>query len=303
MRGDDMKYRLIKIALLILFMGSVTLDSIKEEEWITPSLTYDSSTGNYIIKYGPVSSPVTLIYELPNKINPSVNTSIESIGEGIYQYRYKLYNGNDSLQKLQSFEIRYWSVPIRSEAPDKGWYSRSLATEPTWRWDDTKYQRFGISPGASLEGFSLTAPGLPGIVNAYFQGYVEDVVFPYEPPDEIEDPLTEIDLNVEKSYVSRKTLGPTAPPADFKAIDFLNYIISMKHEAFSLGWITSYGIEQSLDAKLDNAKKKIEQGNKNAAKNILGAFINEVEAQRDKHLTSEAYGLLKYNVQYLIGKL
>ena len=77
----------------------------------------------------------------------------------------------------------------------------------------------------------------------------------------------------------------------------------MKHEAFSLGWITNQGIEQSLDAKLENAKKKIEQGNKNAAKNILGAFINEVEAQRDKHLTSEAYGLLKYNVEYLIGKL
>ena len=77
----------------------------------------------------------------------------------------------------------------------------------------------------------------------------------------------------------------------------------MKHEAFKLGWITNQGIEQSLDAKLDNAKKKIEQGNKNAAKNILGAFINEVEAQRDKYLTSEAYGLLKYNVQYLIGKL
>ena len=77
----------------------------------------------------------------------------------------------------------------------------------------------------------------------------------------------------------------------------------MKHEAFSLGWITNQGIEQSLDAKLENAKKKIEQGNTNAAKNILEAFINEVEAQKDKHLTSEAYGLLKYNVEYLIGKL
>ena len=76
-----------------------------------------------------------------------------------------------------------------------------------------------------------------------------------------------------------KTIGPTAPPADFKPIEFLNYIINMKHEAFSLGWIKNKGIENSLDVKLDNAKKKIEQGNNGAAKNILSAFINEVEAQ------------------------
>ena len=86
----------------------------------------------------------------------------------------------------------------------------------------------------------------------------------------------------------------------------------MKHEAFSLGWIKNKGIENSLDVKLDNAKKKLEQGNNIATKNILNAFINEVEAQgcavyencpSGKHLTPEAYGLLKYNVQYLLNKL
>ena len=127
--------------------------------------------------------------------------------------------------------------------------------------------------------------------------------FPKEPPEEIDKAIREIVFNVDKSYVSRKTLGPTAPPADFKPVIFIDYIISVKHEAFSLGWIKNKGIENSLDAKLENAKKKLEQGNTTAAKNLLNAFINEVEAQKDKHLTSEAYGLLKYNVQYLIEKL
>lgn len=100
-----------------------------------------------------------------------------------------------------------------------------------------------------------------------------------------------------------KTIGPTAPSADFKPIEFLNYVIDLKHQTSSLGWITNKGIEQSLDAKLENAKKKLEQGNNTAAKNILEAFINEVEAQKDKHLTSEAYALMKYNVQYLMEKI
>lgn len=46
------------------------------------------------------------------------------------------------------------------------------------------------------------------------------------------------------------------------------------------------------------------QATENAeAKNILDASLNEVEAQNGKHLTSEAYALLKYNVQYLVERL
>jgi hypothetical protein len=64
--------------------------------------------------------------------------------------------------------------------------------------------------------------------------------------------------------------------------------------------------------KLDNAKKKLAEGSPGATKNILRAFINEVEAQGcatyencppGKHLTSEAYALLKFNAQYLIDNL
>ncbi|MBI4823076.1 MAG: hypothetical protein HY805_02445 [Nitrospirae bacterium] len=109
-----------------------------------------------------------------------------------------------------------------------------------------------------------------------------------------------------------KAISPKAPPADFKPLDFLNYIISLKHEASSLGWITNKGIEMSLDAKLEAAKKKLEQGQNGTAKNILNALINEIEAQgcetydncpSGKHLLPEAYALLKYNVLYLIERL
>lgn len=36
--------------------------------------------------------------------------------------------------------------------------------------------------------------------------------------------------------------------------------------------------------------------NNSTVKNILNAFINDVEAQAGKHLTSEAYALLKFNL-------
>lgn len=294
-------HKRIKPVLLAIFIGFISYAQAQELE--IPSVEYDSATGNYIIKYGYLNNPVTVIYEMPNKVNPSVKVSVESVGEGVYQYRYKLYNGKDSLQNLYAFEIGYWQTTKTAESPNHGWHSSSYAFKSVWRWTDTEYQRFGISPGMSLEGFSLTAPGLPGIVNGYFQGYVKMMEFPYEPPEEIDKAIRQIVFDLEKSYVARKTIAPTAPPVDFRPVGFIDYIVGLKQEAFSVGWIMNKGIEQSLNTKLENAKKKIAQGNTTAAKNILNAFINEVEAQKDKHLTSEAYGLLKYNVQYLIEKL
>jgi len=67
-------------------------------------------------------------------------------------------------------------------------------------------------------------------------------------------------------------------------------------------YLSDVAIQASVN--FDNAKKKLSEGSTGAAKNILNAFINEVEAHGcvtyencppGKHLTSEAYALLKYN--------
>jgi hypothetical protein len=39
------------------------------------------------------------------------------------------------------------------------------------------------------------------------------------------------------------------------------------------------------------------------AKNVLGSFLNDVQAQNGKHLTSEAYALLYFNGKYLVDHL
>ena len=86
-------------------------------------------------------------------------------------------------------------------------------------------------------------------------------------------------------------------------VNLLDTLVSLKHQAVANGWIDNQGVANSLDSKLDNAKSKLEAGDTTAAKNMLNAFVNEVEAQNGKHLTSEAYALLKYNAEYLIDRL
>jgi hypothetical protein len=50
---------------------------------------------------------------------------------------------------------------------------------------------------------------------------------------------------------------------------------------------------EALDAKLISAAAAFERGNDGAACNKLGAFVNELEAQRDQHLDVAAHDRLR----------
>jgi hypothetical protein len=258
---------------------------------------------------------------------------------GIYKYNYTLINPSSNRNPLGMLDIY---IPRDPKGKELSWdgltygkgyllYTSELHKDKAIpvgldgpnRWiygigEDENGKGFAIwgnmeeesriYPGGSLSGLIMTSYGLPGIREATIMPHIDYDNLPEEYYENVE--LTK-QLEDSLEYHT-KTIGPTAPPADFKPLDFLNYIIDLKHQAFSLGWIKERGIEESLDAKLENARKKIEEGNTVAAKNILEALINEVEAQgcesyencpSGKHLTSEAYALLKYNVRYLIENL
>lgn len=263
-------------------------------------------------------------YETGDRISISVFGQVsKDIESGIFSYSYTVKSNPQSEQDVWKFRIILpeKGIIINATAPlgwgGPGWsgkttkYSHLREIKPPYRIGWTTPEGKDIKPLETVSGFMFqTSFGLPGIVDYYAEG---DAPLPRCPEGMAVDFIPGYhDLTPYGPGIVGKTIGTTTPPADFKPIEFLDNIISMKHEAFSLGWIKNKGIEQSLDAKLDNAKKKLEQGNNSAAKNILNAFINEVEAQgcatyencpSGKHLTPEAYALLKYNVQYLIEKL
>jgi len=56
--------------------------------------------------------------------------------------------------------------------------------------------------------------------------------------------------------------------------------------------IQNHGIENALAKKAANACRKYEQGNYNAARNILGAFVNHVSAQSGVHIPQEVADIL-----------
>jgi len=68
-------------------------------------------------------------------------------------------------------------------------------------------------------------------------------------------------------------------------------------------WNLPKGTENSLTSKLQNAIQSLEKEQKNAAINQLNAFINEVQAQRNKKLTSQQADMLITEAQRIINTI
>ena len=198
-------------------------------------------------------------------------------------------------------------VPTSAAAlPDRSWIA-GLAV-----WNALILSTNITKPQAedSIGVFRLASPGPPGIRTFTATPFFDQSEY-FSP---IDDPLLPENFNVDSAVTARdsivkslgywgSTIGPVAPSTMITPIGWLDTLVSLKHQARDLGWIKEKGIVTSLDQKLENARQLLQRGSNHAAVNVLEAFIKEVEAQNEKGLTSEAYALLKYNAEYLIGKL
>jgi YD repeat-containing protein len=80
-------------------------------------------------------------------------------------------------------------------------------------------------------------------------------------------------------------------------------LIAALDAAYQQGQIDNEGVYHSLRAKLTQAQDDINQGQRDKAVQELEAFVNEVEAQRGKHVTEEAADRLIALAQRLIAQL
>ncbi|MBI2619317.1 MAG: hypothetical protein HYW57_04490 [Ignavibacteriales bacterium] len=306
--------------ILFFFILVVAQSSFSQ----TDTLYFDPASGNYIIRYlGTTQSGqdtmVTLTYEPPTAIDPVIQGFVSPTADGKYLYRYRITNGTQAQQNLVEFSLHYDStVWIESRTPETSWrnyprkmrdYSDTGKPKPTYTWVWRGDQ--GLEATWFIDSCVVISDGLPTITASYSQAKTRIWAWPAGGPNQKDTTASDIRMKLLRlevypnANVLRKTIGPKLPPTPFVPLSFLGTLISYKHQAFDLGWIKNHGIATSLDQKLDNAKVQLEKGNNTSARNILEAFVNEVEAlnKQDGQITNEAYALLKFNTEYLIGKL
>jgi hypothetical protein len=285
-------------------LSSIVVRCSVTRDPVTKIFTYTYSLGN-----GRLSTGCVKDFEIDLKYPDSTE---EVSSEGLVDYpRYVDRSAFEVDSSLRTIPVGIPRLPSF-----KGFRSAWFAGFSVWGTVDwiRANKRFNLQPGESLDSIVMTSRGHPGlrsfVVSPSYNPTPPLMVTPAnedsvrlnarEPSHKEEEVFKRL---VDSIKVRGVTIGPTAPPLMFSPLAAIDTLISYKHQALTLSWITNQGIANSLDQKLDNARKQLQRGNNKAAKNMLEAFLNEVEAQKDKHLTSEAYALLKFNAEYLISKL
>ena len=264
----------------------------------------DGTTGIFTYRYR-VTNPQSndgQIWGLQIEISRALTDTVLSRDGLVNGRRYTRYGSEDAFQRVLM-------VPVGITGPDNWLYGLGFDDRTPPRafagWGGMNEASY-VVPGHSLAGFQLTSPGLPGIRSTEIEPGIDYDNLPSEYADvakarQLRDSLIFATVSV----------GPKAPPKDFIPLEFLNYLITLLHQSRTNGWITRDGAQQSLLAKLIDAKRKLEEGDRAVAKNALNAFLNDVRAGScqqlscpgDKPLTSEAYALLFFNGQYLVKQL
>jgi hypothetical protein len=237
------------------------------------------------------------VQELPNRVNVDVGQTCTFDQQSQnFTYRFSLYSKPTSAQRVCVFVVECPEKIVSAKFPTNwfGFYRTGVPTVPNPIMDwGAKTPAGDVPPGGSLHGFELQSAALPGIAKAYLRGFVPIPKYYPGAPDVPRFP----DNSVRVYTVAAVGKATMTPP---QAID---YIVEQKHQAADLGWISKQGIVVSLDQKLESARQSIQRSNNAAARNVLNAFVNELDAQKGKSVNDAAYNLLRANADWLLAKL
>jgi hypothetical protein len=274
--------------------------------------------------------------EIPSIKSAILNAQVAS-ANGVLRYAYTLTNSPSSSGAVSSLRVDIsqpvGTVTLRGSGLDSGpgfmaANSSSIIAEPTAvplipvgayapvNWIATVTidgklmwgaidESDVVAPSKTTNGFQITTYGLPSIRDFQVKPLVDFNSLPLTEPTPATLPQYYTSLQALLGQISfaGKTIAPTAPPLTFEPVQFIGTIRDFTAQAFQEGWITDGGILRSLQAKLDSASVALNRNDDATATNVLGAFINEVNAQSGKHLTSEAVALLFFNARYELAQL
>ena len=240
----------------------------------------------------------TLYIEVPEgrrMITLGVNVIVQAevtfdLTKGDYRYHYALHNLKTSPGEASDFEVVFdpslpfsdFTAPQTKPNPWDAWGRWKEEYPEFWERSERPLRWSGtLSMGESLGGFSFRSPVLPGIVHCW-----SSVMIPHSGG----------------VFLGGKTLGPVASPDPFDSQKFLERLSSIIDESLKEGWIEDGNVAQNLKKRLESARGTVESGDKKRLESALRDLLKKVE-EKDGSLLSEAYALLKYNVQYWLDQL
>lgn len=157
-----------------------------------------------------------------------------------------------------------------------------------------------LHPGQTSPDLTVVGRGIPGLVRYWAVPDLEAHPPRYRDEDDSED-----------SYFvysdTGTTVGIVPVPTSSTAASLATRLRGLAARACGLGWIRNPGICQSLDVKLAHVQSALASDETNVARNLIGAFVDELEAQHGpqpgKAVSDEAHALLALNAAFLLARL
>ncbi len=247
------------------------------------------------------STPNTAVPFPPrNKIDVSVTCRIDKRLDTVF-FNYQILNKPSSKQRVIDFRIwcktfgvyHVFAPPFWSCGYINGW-------EFIW-WDAlTSYHTGHIRVGRSMGGYAVESKSLCTISSFDSHGYNSVGKGGLFANPENSEAITKDDL--ENAYWG-KTIGPADPPSPFVPIDFVDTLSGFTTQSRSLGWITSQQIADKYLGYFASAKSQLQGNNTAGARATLQTVLQDVNVDSTSNLTTEAYALIRYNTEYLLGQL
>lgn len=263
----------------------------------TPELEYDSIRGVYVLTYlDDGSNWRTVEIVPPNRVDPVVELTVED--GPLRNFRYEVTNRStpESTQAL-------WMIKV--DCPDKN--QISFEAIPVG-WSGKVYKKSErsvcrimaphdgaeIQPGETANGFVLSSDRLPAFVTGRAFGLAPEPpalqgVTSLEPEEAI---LLAEASGTRGGWREFPMVVPSSSPPPADPVDHLGAVRSDLLEVCELGWIDESRVCNSLERKLVGAIDALERDDPAAARDKLESFLAELDAQRGKHVSENAYWLL-----------
>ena len=239
--------------------------------------------------------------ETPNQTDIDIEFILTQITKNIDGFHYNYVLKSKPNSNLDVYRVHLLVIEnnlVTSASSPSGWLNWLLRGVETISWLSDGFNNM-LKPGNELTGFSLVSSGLPEIVPFRSRGWAE---MPWYPEGEV--PPLPPGYDPKEDWFKGSTLGPKPLPVGVAPVTLIDQLIQLVKTSTELGWINVNGISISLwFAKLEKAKARVLANDNLGAIKNLTAFVNEVDAQKDKHLSQEAWGVLKFNAEYIISIL
>ncbi len=279
-----------------------TLDKVWKEaagEFYRSELTKDGDFRFYYIDDEGNETFTTIVPA--NKVNALVKSTISNDGTN-YKYQYEVINLKNSKQAILGFSIEYQKILLDY------YYDRNKIIFLTTNVLKTNMIQWAmeiihiIVQNSTMNDFYTISLGIPGIEKYYIEGLGKE--------GNSHSPYLRQDTFV--NSVSGKTLGPVKLPweetnytAPNKTSAMIDRLLGYMDESFNEGWIEDVNVRDDLTNRLSEIKNNYKAGKISEAKAVLQGILDYIEPYKDtdKVILSEAYGLLKYNLEYVRDEL